>query len=174
MSIEQVLKSDLVLKDGWNIAKSDLLSEVFNDFFGSTQFNEGTGNGDKLAISDEVAVTFTTIFGATFQSDRFVKNLSTSAAWSYNADGTGLFAALVRSEYQVENYTAYNSAWGNIRDYSLRSLQFNSTSHEFGVALVRDIATFEYNPVTVSEPTSMGIMLLAAFPFVLRMRRSRK
>jgi hypothetical protein len=170
MSIEQVLESNLVLKDGWNIARSDLLSVAFNDFFDSTQFNEDTGKGDKLAITDELAVTFTTIFGATFQSDSFVNNLSTSAAWSYNAAGTKLFAATVRSEYQVENYTPYNSAWGYVRDYSLRASQFDSMSPEFGVALVRDIAP----PMSVSEPTGMGIALLAAFPFLLRMRRSRK
>jgi hypothetical protein len=190
LSINKVLDSDLVKKDGWSVATSDVLGSVMNDFFGTSQFDEVTGRGKRLAIDDMRSIDFASVFGVTFYDSYNGNDLSYSAAWTYNIDSTKLFAATVNSEYQVFSYTALNSSMAHVRDYSLRSAQFNSMSNQFGVALYRDFqdiapsnsgntgnsgnAGYSGDPVAVSEPTGMAFAMLAAFPFLFRMRRSKK
>jgi len=181
LSINQVLASDLVTKDGWSIATSDVLGSVMNDFFSTSQFDEVSGRGNRLAIDDMRSIDFASIFGLTFYDSYNGNDISYSAAWTYNIDSSKLFAATVNSEYQVFDYTAINPSMAHVRDYSLRSAQFNSMSNQFGVALYRDAQDLVPNnpgssngPVAVSEPTGMAFAMFAAIPFLFRMRRSKK
>lgn len=170
LTVEQALNE----YDGWSLASSNQMVQLFADFFPGYGWAEDEDlyqdNWGAFGV-DDIHLNFVELFGATYivpddrKANYFDEYAVSSAYFGYDEDQDGgINSAYVRDDYgfvssgwEIDPLAMLTSDWVTVADQG---------ESRYGVALVRTLGG--ENTVTVAEPNILVIFALGLLMFGCR------